>query len=804
MPAGSFDAALASIEGGADALYLGFKDFSARKQARNFDRLEYRRLRRLAGDRGVRLYAALNTIVLEEELPEAASLLAFLGRFPPDAVIVQDWGLARLIRERHPGIALHASTQAGAQGPEALGLAREMGASRVVLPRETSLAEIARLRSAAPGMELEAFAHGALCYSFSGLCLASGLVLGRSGNRGECAQLCRSYYDAEGPGLQTVPSAPANPSAPGLPSGPSGRGRGYWFSCRDLRLEERLAELAEAGVASLKVEGRMKSPEYCYAVARLYRGRLDRLRGEGPSDEELRSRAASASIAFARSPTEGWAFERGGGEIIDNEYPGHRGVSAGRVVSSRAGSLVIDLEAPIGLRDGILAFEAGDRARPVSFSVSGLRDARTGSELRLARAGSRILMEAPAVFKPGDELRKLSSRDMDRAAASPEEYEPDRTAIPARPRVDKGRLSMELSMPSFDGLRSGGARAIAEAGDRLPFERGRRPGGFERAAAVFGEAGEADFRLEPDLAGVHVEVAGGEGSGDVDETEIALSDAFLPPSVLKREKNRVYARAAEILAAAESEYAAASLPAALGAATAEGRAASSRRPAVAAPPRSLLTFPRDDVPSGIAFATPRILREGRPLPFFEGRSFLPLAPLVADREDYSASAAARVESELESRPVCVGLGALHHLALARELSRRLPDAAGDGRLSFFLDFNLYLANALALWSLDALVGGVAFAYFYVEGNDEDRAAAAAAAGQGAPPLAPCGGDFEPPLFQSLACFLKHNLASGRCPRDCGKDWSCLLADRERKYRVIVEDCVTTVYRAPRGATGRDR
>jgi len=780
MPAGSFDSALAAIEGGADALYLGFKDFSARKQARNFDRLEYRRLHLLARERGIRLYATLNTVVLEEELAGAASLLAFLGRFPPDAVLVQDWGLARLIRERHPGIAIHASTQTALQGPEALELAREMGASRVVLPRETSVADMARLGAAVPEMELEAFVHGALCYSFSGLCLASGMVLGRSGNRGECAQLCRSYYDAE-----------VGIDRGGRPW-PRETGRGYWFSCRDLFLADRLADLADAGIASLKVEGRMKSPEYCFAVARFYRGHLDRLRGEGPSDDEMLARLEDTRLAFSREPTEGWAFKRGGRAMIDSEYPAHRGIPAGRVVSSRAGELVLDLETTIGLRDGLFAFESGDRARPVSFSVMGLRDARTGRELRVGRAGSRVAIDAPAVFKIGDEARKLSSRDRDRKTASPEEYEPERTTIPARLRVEERRLSLELGMPRFDGLPGEGERAVAPAGEELLFERGRKSGGFERAAAVFAETGEADFRLAPSLEGVRVEVVGEDGAAE----EIALADAFLPPSVLKREKNRLYARTAELLAFAETAYAAGGAEIARARTPRDARQGGSPIGTIAAPPRSRLTFPREGLPSGIAFATPRILREGARLPEYAGASWLPLAPLVAERDSYSSMVIDRVESELKSRSVCVGLGALHHIALARELSKRLPEAREDGRLAFFIDFNLYIANRLAVLSLDDLVGGVAFAYFYIEGREEDRRELAEVAL--VPPIAPCGEDFEPPLFQSLACFYKHDVARGSCPQDCPRDWSGAVSDRDREYRVIVEDCVTSVYRVSRG------
>ncbi|HET7839658.1 MAG TPA: peptidase U32 family protein, partial [Rectinemataceae bacterium] len=315
LPAGSFESGIAAIEGGADALYLGFSSFSARKQARNLDPLEYRRLSGFARARGVRLYVAINPVILERELAAVSELLAFLSRFRPDSIIVQDWGLARLIRQRHPGLTLHASTQTAVQGAEGARIARELGVTRIVLPRETPVAELARLRAEVPDLEYEVFVHGALCYSYSGLCLASGLLLGRSGNRGECAQICRSYYSGEGP---------------------IGR-KGYWFSCRDLRLLERLESLAAAGAASLKVEGRMKAPEYCHAVARLYRGALDRLGGASLSDTELEERAEAARLAFARSPTEAWLEERGGSCLIDSEYPGHRGVPVGVVVASTKG-----------------------------------------------------------------------------------------------------------------------------------------------------------------------------------------------------------------------------------------------------------------------------------------------------------------------------------------------------------------------------------------------------------------------------------------------------------------------------------
>jgi putative protease len=772
LPAGGFDQAIAAIEGGADALYFGFADFSARKQARNFDRLEYRRLYRFAREKGVKLYAAMNTVILGDEIEGAARLLAFLGRFPPDAVIVQDWGLARMIKERHHRIAIHASTQAAVQGSAAAGVARELGASRIVLPRETSLPEMRRIREEEPGLEYEAFVHGALCYSFSGLCLASGLVLGRSGNRGECAQLCRSYYTAEGGAI-------------------SGR-TGYWFSCRDLDLSERVGELAAAGISSLKVEGRMKSPEYCYAVASLYRGLIDRLGGDGPGEDEIAARREAARIAFSRSPTEGWIAERGGASLLDAAYPGHRGVPAGRVVSNDSGSLVVILEGALGLRDGLLGFERGDQSRPVGFSALELRDERTGRELVRARAGSRVALSARSDgrpcegLRPGDELYRVSARELDRKAPSPEEYEAAKQDLPLRLVFGASGLEAELGLPHFDGSRDSATVdtewAKIEADRPLPLDMAKSAAGLEKALALFRQSGDADFVLLPEIeAAARTDIAPGL---DGAPRSCAVSELFIPPSVLKREKNRIYARAAELIGEAELAYVRDS-PAFSEISTRARVAGRTGLPAP--PPRAAIVFPREGLHCGMPFATARDLASGEALPVWGGRSWFPLAPLVADRERYTRLAIERAAAELGAGThLVLGLGALHHLPIARELRRMFPDAGA--RLSFFLDFNLYIANDLSFASFSALLPGIEFAYRYIEteGNDGFEAAGAG--------LAPCGRGFEAPLFQSLGCLLKHHLAGGVCPNPCGKSWSAVFTDRDRRYRTIVEDCVTTLFR----------
>lgn len=527
----------------------------------------------------------------------------------------------------------------------------------------------------------------------------------------------------------------------------------------------------------------MKSPEYCYAAASLYRGLIDRLAGKGPDEEELYARREAVRLAFSRDSTQGWISERGGAGLIDPDYPGQRGVSAGRIVSSAEGRVVLDLTGPLCLRDGLLGFERGDPSRAAQFPVLELREARSGRELVRARAGTRVELLALSEGRPieglraGDELRRISSRDLDRKAPSREEYEASREELRLRLFISGEGIAAEPNLPGHPRIEAGGAMAL---------ERARTSGGLERALSIFGESGEADFRLEAELDG-EAQVLLTPGA-DGTPRFCAAADLFIPPSALKREKNRIYSRTAELVAEAEAAAARQSVVAA-----SEVGERSSLAPSMAReemprewPPRAALVFPREGLPSGMPFANPRDLATEAALPAWGGRSWLPLAPLVADREAYSSLVRFRVASVLEAgEAIAVGLGALHHFPIARDLVRQFPGAGR--RLAFFLDVNLYVANHLAWASLSELVPGVEFAYRYLElpcGSDSDTGTALATVGPG----------FEPPLFQSLGCFYKHHVVRGVCPDRCPRNWSATLSDRARRYRVVVEDCVTTLFR----------
>ncbi len=261
-PAGDWDCARAAVENGADAIYFGLEKFNARMRARNFTAADLPELMDFLRRRGVRGYVTFNTLVFENELDDAEQHLRAVIAAGADAAIVQDAGICRLIRQLSPDFPIHASTQMTITSAAGIEFARELGCSLVVLARECSIAEIAKmdsaLRAASAALPLEVFVHGALCVAYSGQCLTSEALGGRSANRGECAQACRMPYDLISDG------------AP-VPLGD----RRYLLSPQDLAGLELLPDLVRAGVASLKIEGRLKSPEYVANITRIYRQALD-------------------------------------------------------------------------------------------------------------------------------------------------------------------------------------------------------------------------------------------------------------------------------------------------------------------------------------------------------------------------------------------------------------------------------------------------------------------------------------------------------------------------------------------------
>ena len=286
-PAGGWEAMVAAVQNGADAVYMGFGGLNARRSARNFTDEEFRAAVAYCHLRGVKVYLTLNTLVTDRELPAAAEALKKASDMGVDAILIQDWGIWRLAREIAPDVPLHASTQMSLHTLGGACRAAELGLERVVLARELSRRDIHTITRGCPA-EIEVFGHGALCMCYSGQCEMSAVIGGRSGNRGACAQPCRLPYGV-------------NEKAAG----------GHPLSLKDANLADYVQELEQMGVACLKLEGRMKRPEYVAVITGIYRRLLDENRG--PTREESRQLEA----AFSRSGfTDGYYKGRTGPEMF--------------------------------------------------------------------------------------------------------------------------------------------------------------------------------------------------------------------------------------------------------------------------------------------------------------------------------------------------------------------------------------------------------------------------------------------------------------------------------------------------------
>ncbi|HVV72080.1 MAG TPA: peptidase U32 family protein, partial [Verrucomicrobiae bacterium] len=264
-PAGDWECVRAAVENGADAVYFGLERFNARMRAQNFTEADLPALMRFLHQRGVKGYVTFNILVFENEMAEAERFARTIIASGVDAAIVQDVGICRLLRQLSPDFPIHVSTQMTVTSAAGIQFARDLGCNLVVLARECSLAEIDKLQAAQagpgsghPSMPLEVFVHGALCVAYSGQCLTSEALGGRSANRGECAQACRMPYELVSDG-QLIPLGD----------------RKYLLSPQDLAGLELLPDLVRLGISSLKIEGRLKSPEYVANITRVYRQALD-------------------------------------------------------------------------------------------------------------------------------------------------------------------------------------------------------------------------------------------------------------------------------------------------------------------------------------------------------------------------------------------------------------------------------------------------------------------------------------------------------------------------------------------------
>ncbi|PSR13962.1 peptidase U32, partial [filamentous cyanobacterium CCP3] len=429
-PAGNWDCAKATVENGADAIYFGLDRFNARMRAENFTEADLPELMAFLHRRGVKGYVTLNTLVFPTELAEAEQYLKTMITAGVDAVIVQDVGICRLIRHLSPDFPIHGSTQMTVTSAAGAEFAKELGCQLVVLARECSIKDISKIQAQLSDrnitLPLEVFIHGALCVAYSGQCLTSESLGGRSANRGECAQACRMPYDLIADGERVDLGD-----------------RAYLLSPQDLSGLDVLPDLIQTGVSCLKIEGRLKAPEYVANVTRVYRQALDRLsaRGwEGGSGDRLEAEDKGSALTHAtgksNSPTHlpthsstlppseeryqlEMAFSRGlytgWFEGIDNQALVHarfgkkRGVFLGEVTRVTDDAVFLKAQAPIKAGDGVV-FDDGHPAEKEQGGRIYQVDA-VGDETRLKFGRDALNLRR---LRPGNKIWKTSDPALDK------------------------------------------------------------------------------------------------------------------------------------------------------------------------------------------------------------------------------------------------------------------------------------------------------------------------------------------------------------------------------------------------------
>ncbi|WP_292387591.1 DUF3656 domain-containing U32 family peptidase [Methanosarcina sp. UBA5] len=391
-PVGDEEALLAAIRGGADAVYLGVGEFNARQGAKNFTLDDLDAAVKLAHSHGVLVYLALNIPIKQKELQHALEIVDSAYAAGIDAVIFQDLGLLKLLKEIYPDLKLHASTQTTIHNKEGVDFVAGLGAKRVIVSRELTAAEVKDIVDHS-NAEIEVFVHGALCYSYSGKCLFSSLLHGRSANRGACAQPCRRRYRFVVNGREVDERH---------------IGGSYPISCAELSTLPGLEEIIKTGVVSLKIEGRMKKPEYVTASAAAYKAAVEGICGPGdnPTKDELEAREAELAKLFYRGFTRGFILGEKG--VSHPKYSSNYGAFLGKVldISRSKGNtkLIVRLNEDIQVKDGISIFT---RERMLGSAVTGIITI-SGEHIKSAKKGEKVGLEISSktgrAVQRGDEL----------------------------------------------------------------------------------------------------------------------------------------------------------------------------------------------------------------------------------------------------------------------------------------------------------------------------------------------------------------------------------------------------------------
>ena len=335
-PAGNMEALKAAVYAGCDAVYIGGKNFGARSYAGNFNIDEIKEATEFCHLYNVKIYVTLNTIIYETEVKAFMKYVDTLVNINVDAFIMQDIGMIDLVRKTYPEFEIHASTQMHIHNKEGVMFAKELGIKRVVLARETEIEDVAKIKEET-NMEIEIFAHGALCVSYSGQCLMSYFIGGRSGNRGTCAQCCRQKYSLEIQNDKIITNK-------------------YLLSMKDLNTLENIGRLIESNIDSIKIEGRMKRPEYVFLVTKIYRKVIDSY--YNCKDTKITKQDfIELEKIFNRKFTKGFLFHEDNSNIVNTYRPNHMGIKIGNIIEIKKDYIICKLDDNLSVNDGIRILE---------------------------------------------------------------------------------------------------------------------------------------------------------------------------------------------------------------------------------------------------------------------------------------------------------------------------------------------------------------------------------------------------------------------------------------------------------------
>ena len=415
-PAGSLQALKAAVENGADAVYIGGPMFSARQKAENFTHEQMVAGVQYAHERGCKVHVAVNTIVSNEEIGQVVEYAYKLAEAKVDAVIVQDLGVAHLLRETLPQLPLHASTQMAVHNTPGVQFLEEQGFERVVLARETSLEAIREIK-AETDAELEVFVHGALCVAYSGQCLLSSMIGGRSGNRGLCAQPCRMQYQLVDEGGREYQSKDGQ----------------YLLSTRDLNMIHHLPDLIRAGVTSLKIEGRMKRPEYVATVVRQYRQAIDAYYAGSQFDKKQADK--NLLQIFNRDFTTGYFYGNQGADLMSHVRPDNRGVLIADVMKVENKKVWVQLHDTLSVGDGYLLYN--QRGEEIAGKVQEM--SIKGKAIQSGNKGQIVQMTVSGNAAGAKQMYRTSDVVLLKAAT-------DSFSRPSQPQKEKVHFKLELSL----------------------------------------------------------------------------------------------------------------------------------------------------------------------------------------------------------------------------------------------------------------------------------------------------------------------------------------------------------------------